>query len=234
MLSYTILYVKILQQVPEKSTIIPKLIENENVKLREALAKKEELLTHKENEIQKVHSRIEEVSKKLVEKQSNEQHFHSIITDYENVLTKIITEHQQVVHEKQTLEKYVKNLEAAFSDLFSKYEQAKFVIEGLKDNENILKTHLRQYEDLVEQYGKRYNNLQEHAIDKLNKASERLDKTDKKHIAETAKLRAEILQSKVRINDLEKQISLCNIKGGTGDSASQFSMFTPLKSHFIR
>lgn len=204
------------------------------MKLREALAKREALLSQKENEILELRATVEKVSKKLLEKESIEQHFHSIIADYENVFIKIMTKHQQVVQEKETLDTYVKTLEDAFSDLFSKYDRAKFVIEGLQGNENVLKNHLKQYEDVVEQYGERYNSLQEHAIDKLNKASARLDKTDKKHIAETAKLRAEILQSKVRINDLQKQMSLCNIKGGTGDSVSQFSMFTPLKSHFIR
>lgn len=128
----------------------------------------------------------------------------------------------------------MKNLEAAFTELVSKYERAKYVIHGLMENEVILKDQLKLYGKIIDEVGERYNNLQEHATDKLNKASVRLEKTDKKHIAETAKLRAEILQSKVKINDLEKKISLCNFKDGTGDNISQFSMFAPLKNHLIR
>lgn len=188
----------------------------------------------KENELKELQTKVDEISKTLTEKQSNDEQFHSLLTDYEKVFSKIITEHQEVVQEKETLETYVKNLDAAFLELLSKYERAKIVIQGLMENESALKNQLKHYEQIVKQIGIRYVNLQEHATDQLNKASARLDKTDKRHIAETAKLRAEILQSKVRINDLEKKISLCNIKGGTGDSVSEFSMFAPLKNHFIR
>lgn len=179
-------------------------------------------------------AKIDELSKRLTEAEASETHFSAIFAGYEKILTKALIEHREVTQQKQTLENQAANLETAFTDLLAKYERAKIIIQGLMQNESILKIRLDQCEKIIEQIGERYNNLQEHAMQKLNKASARLDKTDKKHIAETAKLKATILQSKVRINDLEKQISVNNIKGGNGDLISEFSMFAPLQNHFIR
>lgn len=193
------------------------------------------LLSEKENQMKCLQTKIDELSKTLAEKQEGEKRFATIFTGYEETLAKILSEHQEVIQQKQTLQNQTANLERAFFDLVTKYEQAKNIIQGLIQNEGILKNQLKEYEILIQQIGERYSNLQEHAKQKLNKANARLDKTDKKHIAETAKLKAAILQSKVRINDLEKQISLRNIsKGGNGDLVSEFSMFAPLKNHFIR
>lgn len=192
------------------------------------------MLCEKENEIKDLQAKIDELSKNLAEAKASEQHFSTIFDGYEKILAKVLIEHQEVTQQKQALENHTADLETTFTDLLTKYERAKIIIQGLMQNENILKIRLNQCEKIIEQIGQRYNNLQEHAMQKLNKASARLDKSDKKHIAETAKLKATILQSKVRINDLEKQISLHNMKGGNGDLITEFSMFAPLQNHFIR
>lgn len=206
------------------------------MKLRELLAEKEELLSQKESHIKNLQVEIEELSKRLAEKEASEKHFASIFKGYEKILTKIINEHQDLKQENQALESNFTSIDSAFTELLSKYEQAKTVIRGLMANEAILKNQLHNCETIIASVGERYSNLQEHATQKLNKASAMLEKTDKKHIAETAKLKATILQSKVRINDLEKHISHCNIKD-SGDRAlnttSRLSMFEPLKNHFI-
>lgn len=219
--------------MPEKSAIIPKLIENENLKLKETLAEKEELLSKKEDEIRALQLTLDQLTKNLAAKQESEAHFCSIFTGYENILTKIVGEHNDVIRQKQALDRRAKSLEASLAEVVAKYEHAKLVIRGLVQNENILKSQLKQCEKVIDEIGERYVNLQEHATEKLNRASARLDKNDKKHIAETAKLKAKILQSKVIIHDLEKQITVGNAKGGDSDLISEFSMFAPLKNHLI-
>lgn len=205
------------------------------MKLKEALSEKQELLSQKEFQILELQNKIGDISKKLKEMKSNEDQCLITCANYENLFKKMLLELQEVLQEKQALEMYANKLDSAFAELLSKYEQAKFVIQGLIENENALKNQIKHYEKIVEQIGEHYNNLHDHATDKLSKASAKLNKTDRKHIAETAKLRAEILQSKVRINDLEKKILMCNNnKGGTGDNISEFSMFAPLKNHLIR
>lgn len=175
---------------------------------------------------------VEDLKKRLEERQSNEKHFSSIFSGYEKILTKILKEHNEVVDEKQALETHLLKMEEAFGDLRSRFERAKTTVYELTQNENILKSRLQACEEKMQQMTERYGDLLDHASDKLNKASVKLDKTDRKHIAETAKLKANILQSKVRINDLEKQISRHNIKAD-GDAVS-YSMFEPLINPLIK
>lgn len=50
---------------------------------------------------------------------------------------------------------------------FRKYERSKTVIEGMKENENQLKTGLAEYDEAIKAQGARYDTLKNHAIKQL-------------------------------------------------------------------
>lgn len=173
------------------------------------------------------------MKKQLEESSAKEKHFVTIFNGYDKMLTQMLSDHKLVVEEKETALNHLANLENAFSDLLTKYERAKTIIQGFMTNEALLKEQQEAYKDTVKNLEERYEDLKEHATQRLSKANVQLNKNDNKHIAETAKLKSKILQSKAKINDLEKRISTANIKPESS-FFTENSMFAPLKNNFIK
>lgn len=202
------------------------MIESENEKLRESLSEKEIRIINYKDEIQQLNKNVTKLNKKLKEKDEVEALFTSIVTNYDTVFSNIIREHKVVVEEKDAALGHLSNLEDAFKDLVDKYEKAKNVIRGFQQNETILKEHVKLCEDQIDRLENRYAEFKEYATSKLNQANQVLCINDKKHIAEMAKLKAKILQSKVKISDLEKRNS-------SATSISSTSMFMPLQNNIL-
>lgn len=202
------------------------MIENEKEKLRESLSEKEIKIISYKDEIQQLNKIVAELNKKLKEKVEVELLFTSIVTNYETVFGNIIRDHKLVVEEKNAALGHLSNLEDAFKDLLDKYEKAKNVIRGFQQNETILKEHIKLCEDQILRLENRYVEFKEYAMSKLNQANQVLCSNDKKHIAEMAKLKAKILQSQVKISDLEK-------RNTSATSISSKSMFMPLQNNIL-
>lgn len=209
------------------SIIIPKLIENENEKLRESLSEKEIKIVSYKDEIEHLNKCVSKLNRKLKEREENEVLFSSILNNYEAVFCNVIKDHEIIVEEKDAALRHLSSLEDAFKDLLDKYEKAKAVICGFQQNETILKEHAKFCEDQIDRLENRYVEFKEYATGKLRQANQVLCNNDKKHIAEMAKLKAKILQSQVKISDLEKRNS------SSATSISNKSMFMPLQNNIL-
>ncbi|XP_044749352.1 transforming acidic coiled-coil-containing protein 3-like [Coccinella septempunctata] len=149
--------------------------------------------------------------------------FQKVMNEYDTFLRKILAERQTLIEEKNTAQKHLANLETAFNDLLQKYERAKKVVEGFKNNEEILKKQIQDWNKMLNIFNKKYNDLKAYAEKKISEANTAILKSDKGNIEEMAKLKAKILQSQVKINDLEKHIK--------PNELDNVSLFAPLKNN---
>lgn len=157
-------------------------------KLRVYETREKELLKRIENE-------------RIVSQQSCE-----IIKEFEDILTNIIEERDQIIEHKDIALAHLTNIEYAFYDVTTKYERAKHICEQYRDNEQILKTALQNAELLLNHREKKYEILKKHANDKLMEANIELDKLRKTHAVEVAKLNAVIKKSECKVKCLEQQL----------------------------
>lgn len=157
------------------------------------------------------------------ESNKKEEEFQKVMMDYDIFLRKVLTERQTLITEKNTAQKHLANLETAFNDLLQKYERAKKVVEGFKSNEEILKTQMNEWNKMINMFNKKYNDLKSYAEKKISEANLAILNKDKGNIEEVAKLKAKILQSQVRISELEKQLKPNEIQ--------KVSLFAPLKNN---
>lgn len=150
-----------------------------------------------------------------------------VIVSYENMLEKLVEEHQLVKGERDVAKNHLANLELAFHDLIEKYERAKTIIKGFENNEQSFKAHVVSYEEAIAKIEKKYNDFKSYAVDKLNEANQILKKNDREYLQEVAKLKAKIIQSQIKINELERQVTRMFMKNGECVKSESF-IFEPL------
>ncbi|KAK9747139.1 Transforming acidic coiled-coil-containing protein (TACC), C-terminal [Popillia japonica] len=225
---------RVFQQV--KSPVI-----GENVlDLKEAQCFKESLVFKEENtekykqkilDLEQLVAKLREENAELqrANKESDESktNLTGVIVSYENMLEKLVKEHHIVKGERDLVKTHLANLELAFHDLVEKYERAKTIITGFENNEKTFKTHVENYEQSIAKIEKKYNDFKSYAIDKLNEANQILKKNDREYLQEVAKLKAKIIQSQIKINELERQVSRMFIKNGETVKNESF-IFEPL------
>ncbi|GJQ81469.1 hypothetical protein Trydic_g14625 [Trypoxylus dichotomus] len=161
------------------------------------------------------------------ENDQNKTSLTGVIVSYENMLEKLVQEHHAVKAERDLAKTHLANLELAFHDLIEKYERAKTIIKGFENNEKSFKAHVVNYEEAIAKVEKKYNDFKGYAVDKLNEANQILKKNDREYLQEVAKLKAKIIQSQVKINDLERQVSRMFVKNGESVKSGSF-IFEPL------
>ncbi|KAF2904758.1 hypothetical protein ILUMI_01409 [Ignelater luminosus] len=157
-----------------------------------------------------------------------------IINNYEDLIKQMATNYETIKEERNVANVHLANLETGFADLISKYERLKGILNGYQQNQEALLNQIDMYKNVVIELQERYENFKKYANDKLNQANAHVEKIDKKHISELAKVKSKVLQSKVKISELQKTISLMSANGSTGDAGPDLnkkSVFAPL-THF--
>lgn len=159
-----------------------------------------------------------------------------VIKNYENVIKQMAVNYESIKEERNVASIHLASLESGFADLVSKYERLKIILNGYQENQEALLKQIDMYKNVVIDLEERYENFKKYAKDKLNQANVHVKKIDKKHISELAKVKSKVLQSKVKVSELEKAMSLMSANGSTGDVRSadfkKKSVFTPLTNHF--
>lgn len=168
-----------------------------------------------------------ELQRAARESEENKTNLTGVIVSYENMLEKLVQEHHMVKGERDIAKTHLANLELAFHDLIEKYERAKTIIKGFENNEKSLKAHIENYEQAIAKIEKKYNDFKTYAVDKLNEANQILKKNDREYLQEVGKLKAKIIQSQIRINELERQVSRMFLKNGDSIGSGSF-IFEPL------
>ncbi|KAJ8949712.1 hypothetical protein NQ318_013581 [Aromia moschata] len=216
-------------QEPVSKEILSK--NNELGQYKEVVQEKDVLLKNNRARIKELEEQILELETKnrhlenqLSMTNMDENEFQKIMVEYNVFIGKIWSERQEMLQEVTELKDHVENLESSFGRLLEQYDKAKIIITGLKENEDILKKELEEYKNVIDGLEKKYDCLKTYSESKLAEAAVCMDNNHKGNIQEVAMLKAKILQSEVRINELEKHVNL-------EDVPSRPSMFAPLKSN---
>ncbi|KAJ8984373.1 hypothetical protein NQ317_003521 [Molorchus minor] len=177
-----------------------------------------------EEQISELEAKNRELEKQVKFNDMDDNEFQNIIKDYDQFINKIWLERKQLLDEISALKAHTDNLESSFANLLENYNKARTIITGLKSNEDILKNELDEYKNVIDRLEQKYNLLKSYSESKLAEANSEMYVRNKGNIQEVAKLKAKILQSEARINELRKQANLQEV-------ASRPSVFTPLKSN---
>ncbi|XP_023026283.1 transforming acidic coiled-coil-containing protein 3 [Leptinotarsa decemlineata] len=199
------------------------VVQEKDVLIKNNKAKIKEL----ENEITELKLKNEALEARLKTGNLDENGFQSVMVKYDEFLNQVWTERQDLIDKNTILDTYVKNLESSFNELLEKFGKAKVVIEGLIENQDVLKNELKEYQKVIETLENKYKCLKVHSESKIAEANEEIENKEKGNVQEVAKLKAKILQSQAKINELEKHVKFEDIR-------PKQSMFAPLKSNLSK
>ncbi|CAH1984876.1 unnamed protein product [Acanthoscelides obtectus] len=147
--------------------------------------------------------------------------------DYDELFHRVWNEREHLLNKNETLERHVQNLEESFSNLLDKLAKSRMVIENLMENQEVMKSELTQYKDTIHVLEEKYNSLKKYSESKIAEANSDIETREKGNIQEVAMLKAKILQSQAKINELEKYVKF-------EDISKRQSMFEPLKSNITK
>ena len=97
-------------------------------------------------------------------------------------------------------------MQAAFADVHRKYERAKTVVEGFRQNEETLKNCLEESRVELARQEDKYDRLRRHAEETLEKANAEIDTVSRSHEAEVARLTAMLKKTEMKVASLERSV----------------------------
>nr|CAH7725079.1 unnamed protein product [Callosobruchus chinensis] len=197
------------------------VVQEEDVLLKNHRARIKEL----ENEIAELKNRNVKLENdsRIVE----ESRFQKVMGDYDELFHKIWNEREHLLTKNETLERHIQNLEESFSNLLDKFAKARMLTENLMDNQEIMEGELAKYQDTIRILEEKYNCLKAYSEGKIAEANSDIEAREKGNIQEVAMLKARILQSQAKINELEKYVKF-------EDISKRQSMFEPLKNNIAK
>ncbi|VVD04362.1 unnamed protein product [Leptidea sinapis] len=136
-----------------------------------------------------------------------EKTFASLVSELEQNRKCIAEERGKLIKERDEQRGHLSNIDYSYNDLVTKFDRSKQIILHMKNNEE---TYLKSVEEFDENILKMQNNydlLKQHAASKLNQANLELEKMNKVHEAEVAKLNAMVKMEELRIRTLEKTLA---------------------------
>lgn len=175
------------------------------------------------------------VGKEISPKAGTTTQLNFIMKSYEKFISEITANYEIMKEERNLASTHLANLEFSFTDLVEKYERLKAIVIGYQQNQQTLLEQTETYENAIKVLQTRYDDLKKYATDKLNEANAFIKKNEKNYISELAKVKSQVLQSKVRITELENTIE--NISKNKDCSEvpkenSKQSLFKPLATIF--
>ncbi|XP_076461397.1 transforming acidic coiled-coil-containing protein 1-like isoform X2 [Babylonia areolata] len=113
---------------------------------------------------------------------------------------------QDVLKEKDQALEDLRSVETAFSDLHRRYEKTKAVLEGFKQNEDVLKKCVQDLQNKVKKAEQKTQTVREQAEDRLDRATEELEKVKKTNASEMARLEAALRRAHVQLESMEASL----------------------------
>nr|CAD7454064.1 unnamed protein product [Timema tahoe] len=87
-----------------------------------------------------------------------------------------------------------------------KYEKCKDMLEGLRKNEEILRSSLAEHQATLHAQEQKYDALKNHAMMQLERANTELDAIKRSHAAEVSKFNAMLKKAEVKTSSLEESL----------------------------
>ncbi|XP_030761041.1 dentin sialophosphoprotein-like [Sitophilus oryzae] len=187
---------------PNKSDENPKEdYQNETDALKKYVSQLEkEVATLQENNLKKEVQKIEYSDHKTTEQirryMSTLQYYEQVIQAQNKDLEKVRAEYEQC-------SRLFSNTEMAFSDLYEKYQKARFVVENYKKNEESLLTSLQTSEAQLSKIQEKCTVLQSRYEDIVKMSDEKIAEEQQKHNAELVKLQAIAKRLEIKTSSLE-------------------------------
>ncbi|XP_067658075.1 transforming acidic coiled-coil-containing protein 3-like [Haliotis asinina] len=157
---------------------------------------------------------VEETNRGL--KQTNEE-MKAVVSEFEKTISQLQAEKektcnasqqslQDIVREKEQVLDDLHSVETAFSNLHQRYEKTKGVVEGFKQNEEVLKKCVADYQSKLKKSEQKLQLLKQQAEEKLDHANMEIEKERKGHMSEMARLQAGLKKAELQISSLEKSL----------------------------
>lgn len=110
---------------------------------------------------------------------------------------------QQLTSEKDQALADLNSVEKSLSELFKRYEKIKKVMEGFKQNEEVLKKYAHDAQIRLKKEEQKYQALKAHAEEKINKANEDIAQVRNKARTEYLALDASLRKEQMKVQSLE-------------------------------
>lgn len=218
------------------------IIREKDVIIRNNIEKMEELETHIADLEKALHDSYHETTleeKKLRNKLNELESYAdmpNILLNYEKLITDITASYEDMKEQRNIASTHLACIEYSFADLLEKYERLKTILVGFQNNQTTLLDYIEKYKEAMDMLQQKYDEFKTHALEKLCEANVQVLKKEKKYISEMAKVKSQVLQSKVKISELEKTLSVISSNAGAGDIFQDCieckSPFFPLSTTF--
>lgn len=177
-----------------------------------------------ENEVGELKAKQSDMEHKMQATNLEDDEFNKIMVAYDDFISKIWEERHNLIAENKVLEKHVENLETTFQKLVERYEQSRVIIEKLVRRESELNKEIEESKISMEEMKTKLEEMKQHSESLIAEANLKMDNREKGNIQEVAKLKAKILQSEAKINELQKHVKVENI-------CTRLSIFEPLRNN---
>jgi len=183
----------------------------------EQLSKKEAQIGQMDGMVRSVEDEMRRIRGEVKQRQESEEQMRQVLKEYEKTISELISdkeksksrfeaEREALLSERDQSVTDLRNVEAAFADVHRKYERAKTVVEGFRQNEETLKKCLEESRLELMRQEEKYDRLRRHAEDTLEKANAEIESVSGSHEAETARLTAMLKKTEMKVASLERSV----------------------------
>ncbi|CAG9760748.1 unnamed protein product [Ceutorhynchus assimilis] len=129
--------------------------------------------------------------------------YKNIINEYEKHIVQQNTDLEKLKIENERNMRHFTNTEMAFSDVFEKYEKAKYVIAAYAKNEDILLENLRNAEEQLTETETKCVAMKEQSFKQIKQAKQHIEYEKQKYNQELAKLQGQVKRLEIKATSLE-------------------------------
>ena len=184
---------------------------------QEKLSKKDSQIGEMDKVMRSLEDEMKRIRGEVKVRQESEDQMKQVLKEYEKTISELIAEKEKEKHrfevEREALSSErdqsvtdLQNVEAAFADVHRKYERAKTVVEGFRQNEETLKKCLEESEQKFLRQEEKYERLKAHAKETLDKANREIEAISRSQDAEVARLTAMLKKTEMKVSSLERSV----------------------------
>ncbi|KAF7277932.1 hypothetical protein GWI33_009049 [Rhynchophorus ferrugineus] len=173
---------------------------NENAALNNRIVELQKEMSKIKSEQKTIEKQV--LSQKLTKSDQKEKYI-LLLEKYSHVINKQDQDLRAAKAEYEKCNEVFVKTEMAFSDLFERYQKARFVIENYKKNEEILEANVQLAEDQLAKLKDKYRALEGRYNEERGKANEEMQKEKQKQDSESTKLQAIVKRLEIKISSLE-------------------------------
>jgi len=181
------------------------------------LSKKDAQIGKMDGMYRSVEDEMRRIRGEVKQRQESEEQMRQVLKEYEKTISELISEKEKfkqrfeaereaLLGERDQSITDLQNVESAFADVHRKYERAKTVVEGFRQNEDTLKKCLEESRVELVRQEEKYDRLRRHAEETLEKANAEIEATSGSHEAEVARLTAMLKKTEMKVASLERSV----------------------------